>query len=94
MDLKAKREYLAEIRERYQGADRAAKGAILNEFCQVCGYSRKHAIARLRAQERLWMIRRPGPKRIYGPEVTKWLVLFWNKMRRICSKAGASGLDG
>ena len=85
MDLKARREYLLEIRERYQRADRLAKGVILDEFCQVCGYTRKYAIARL-SHRALSLVTRPGPRPTYGPEVTHWLSLLWRKMRRICSK--------
>lgn len=85
MDIKVRKAYLAEIRARYQSADRLAKGAILDEVCQVCGYTRKHAIYQLGARARL-LVQRPGPVPIYGPEVTQWLVTLWRKMRRICAK--------
>src|SRR5665213_3274044 len=85
MNHKVCREYLLEIRERYQAANRGTKGKILNEFCQVCGYTRKHAIFRLSARAQL-LRKHPGPRPTYGPDVTKWLVVLWKKMRRICSK--------
>jgi hypothetical protein len=85
MNHKVCREYLAEIRERYRAANRQVKGQILDEFCQVCGYSRKYAIFRLSLRAH-WLRKRPGPRPTYGPDVTKWFVVFWKKMRRICSK--------
>jgi len=40
-------EYLDKIRTRYHKCGKRAKKAILDEFCRVCGYSRKHAISLL-----------------------------------------------
>ncbi len=39
-----RRAYREAIRGRYRKLDRAAKAAILDEFCAVCGFSRKYAI--------------------------------------------------
>ena len=44
MSPRSKREYLATIHKRYKKANRKGKSAILDEFCQNCGYHRKHAI--------------------------------------------------
>jgi len=44
MGKKENRIYLQAIIRRYRRAGRAAKGAILDEFCSVCGYNRKYAI--------------------------------------------------
>lgn len=85
MKRKVCREYLAEIHERYRAARREEKGRILDECCQVCGYSRKYAIFRLSLHAHL-LRRRPGPRPTYGPEVIQWLTVLWRKMRRICSK--------
>jgi hypothetical protein len=85
MNHKVCREYLAEIRERYRAENRQDKGRILDEFCQVCGYSRKYAIFRLSLRAHL-LRKRPGPTPTYGPEAIKWLTVLWKKMRRICSK--------
>jgi hypothetical protein len=38
MGKKAGKEYLAAIRGRYRKARRKERGAILREFCAVCGY--------------------------------------------------------
>ena len=85
MNHKVCREYLTEIRERYQAASRHEKGQILDEFCKVCGYSRKHAIFRLSLRSHLFR-KRPGPRVTYGPDVHHWLSVLWKKMRMICSK--------
>jgi len=44
----ARREYLARMREPYERADKAAKGRLLDEVCEVTGYHRKAAIRLLR----------------------------------------------
>jgi hypothetical protein len=41
---KSKREYLAKIKDRYRHAGRKGKARILDEFCEICGHHRKHAI--------------------------------------------------
>jgi hypothetical protein len=40
-------ESLKSIKPRYAKASKAGKTVILNEFCRVCDYTRKHAIALL-----------------------------------------------
>ena len=64
MPIEARREYLKAIKERYQKATRKEKRLILNEFCQVCDYNRKHAIAVLNAKTQAfitpWPIKLPG----------------------------------
>ena len=64
MGPQARQEYLAQMRERYLGASRGAKGALLTEAVTVTGYHRKALI-------RAW--RRPaatagliGPCRFFG----------------------------
>ncbi len=47
MSGRAKWEYLKSIYGRYQQANKIEKQLILNEFCRVCGYHRKHAIRKL-----------------------------------------------
>ena len=66
----ATREYLARMRERYERANRTAKGHLLDEVCDVTGYHRKAAIR---------LLRRPAPSHRpsrgrpvqYGPEVVR-----------------------
>src|ERR671924_26782 len=49
MGKKTKWEYFRAIYQRYRKASISAKTQILEEFCQVCGYNRKYAIAKLNA---------------------------------------------
>ena len=55
MSHKARREYFRAIYGRYQGGDRKARQAILNEFCLNTGYHRKYAIRLLNGAS-------PGPR--------------------------------
>ena len=45
--LKARRELLNSIRERYRQAAKSTKTKILDEFMESTGYGRKHAVALL-----------------------------------------------
>jgi len=85
MSIEARREYLRAILVRYREANRRQKTLILDEFCSVCDYSRKHAIrilnGRARARER-----KPGATPKYGEEVIFHLVALWEACGRICSK--------
>ena len=62
----ARMEYLQSIYSRYKRADRQEKSIILNEFCQNCGYHRKHAIRTLNTFKRFT---KPKPKRRGKPSV-------------------------
>ena len=44
VSARAKQEYVQAIYHRYRGARRPEKQRILDEFCEVTGYHRKHAI--------------------------------------------------
>lgn len=52
MSPASKREYAEAIFLRYKRASRKVKTVILNEFCTICGYHRKHAIRLLRKFKR------------------------------------------
>ncbi len=47
MSLRARRELLNSIRERYRQAAKSTKTKILDEFMESTGYGRKHAVALL-----------------------------------------------
>jgi hypothetical protein len=47
MGTKTKWEYFRAIYQRYRKARLSVKTQILEEFCHVCGYNRKYAIAKL-----------------------------------------------
>jgi len=72
----ARREYLARMRERYERAEKAAKGRLLDEVCEVTGYHRKAAIRLLRRPARRRGRRRGRPVR-YGPTVVGPLRQIW-----------------
>jgi hypothetical protein len=81
----AKKEYLEQIRERYRRASREYKKRILDEFCEVCGYHRKHAI-RLLNQDRRRRKKKPGREPAYGAGERKVLKNIWLNADRPCSK--------
>lgn len=64
-DLKAKKQYIQQVRKRYLGATKAEKKIILDEITKTTGYGRKHAIAVLRGSYRYKQgkISRPRRKR-------------------------------
>ena len=72
----ATREYLTRMRERYERADRTAKGHLLDEVCDVTGYHRKAAIRLLRRGTAVRPARRGRPVR-YGAEVVVALEAIW-----------------
>jgi hypothetical protein len=85
MSIEARRQYLIAIRERYLNSTKKQKKAILDEFCQVCNYSRKYAIKAIK-QGVGTPIKRPGPKVIYDEDFVRHLVKLWQAMGNICSK--------
>lgn len=89
MSPKTKREYLEAIYLRYKKASKDQKVSILDEFCQNCGYHRKHAIRKLNNFKRFT---KPTPKKrgkpsIYNkPEIIKILKRIWLTANMPCSK--------
>ena len=73
----ATREYLAQMRERYERAGRGAKGGLLDEVCEVTGYHRKAVIRLLRRAAPSGTKRRRGRRVKYGPEVVAALRAIW-----------------
>jgi hypothetical protein len=85
MSRNSKSEYLLAIWERYQRAGRQFKSKILDEFCEVCGYARKYAIALLSRKPRARQ-KKPGPKRRYDEAVLAPLKAIWLLSEQMCSK--------
>ena len=85
MTGQARREYLGKIFDRYNLAAREVKHQILDEFCQVTGYHRKHAIRLLRGPFPRRVRRRRGRRPGYGPEVVRVLVAVWKAAGYPCS---------
>lgn len=81
----SKREYLLAIWERYQRVGRRFKSKILDEFCAVCGYTRKYAIGLLSRKPRRRQ-RKPGPRRRYDRQVLEPLKVIWLAAEQMCSK--------
>jgi hypothetical protein len=82
---KSKREYLLAIWDRYQRVGRRFKSKILDEFCAVCGYTRKYAIGLLKRQPRQRR-KKPGPRRQYDGSVLAPLKVIWLACEQMCSK--------
>ena len=86
MPIHIKRAVLREIRIRYANSTKKEKGKILDEYCKVCSYTRKHAIRVLNAKIHP-RTHRPGPQSKYNqPEVVKALKELWVMMDQVCSK--------
>lgn len=85
MVQQSKKEYLAAILPRYKAAGSMFKRRILDEFCQICGYHRKHAI-RLLNKVKGVVKRKPGRPSEYGDEERKVLEVIWLTANRPCSK--------
>jgi hypothetical protein len=81
----SKREYLLAIWERYQRVGRRFKSKILDEFCAVCGYTRKYAIGLLSRKPRRRQ-RKPGPRWRYDGQVLEPLKVIWLAAEQMCSK--------
>jgi len=84
MTIEARREYREAIRLRYKNGTKKQRSRILDEFCEVCGYNRKHAIRLLRGKVGM-RLSRPGPKPKYDVEVIEHLVILWKLMNYMCS---------
>lgn len=85
MVQQSKREYLAAILGRYLRAGREYKRKILDEFCEICGYHRKHAI-RLLSRRPHPAKRKPGRSATYGEAERMVLERIWLAANRPCSK--------
>lgn len=85
MSQQTKKELLEHWRPKYQQAGRGRKHQILNEFCELTGHERKHAIKLMNGQ----VGRRrnpPGRKRRYGEDVLSVLKALWSWTDQLGSK--------
>ena len=73
----ARGEYLARMRDRYSGAQRAVRSQLISEVVAVTGYHRKAVIRLLRRPARPRPHRRRGRPRRYGPAVVWVLRAVW-----------------
>lgn len=87
MGKSEKKAYLEAIRSRYRKASRRDKKAILDEFCQVCGYHRKHAIRLLRRKKSHKANGRVGRKPQYhSPVFLRCVTKLWLATDQMGSK--------
>ena len=86
LSLMARRELIMALRGRYAEADRKSKQTILDEFVEVSGYHRKHAIRLLGSKNRTRNKKRQGFGRLYGEAVQQALIVLWEAADRICGK--------
>lgn len=81
MDLKNRKAYMDAIFERYHKAAKESKTRILNELCEVCGYSRKYAISKINhwraSQEEPPPRKRRRRQKIYPAEVMRIVEKVW-----------------
>ena len=84
----SKREYLQSILPPYRSATRKRKSQILNEFCLVCSYHRKHALRLLGSHKRFLKPKprkRGRPSRYNKPSVLGPLKKIWLQANLPCS---------
>jgi hypothetical protein len=86
----ARMEYLKSIVTRYRNASKKQKSAILDEFCQICGYNRKYAIYLLYSFKRFSKPASPKkrgkPSKYNRPDVLVPLRRIWLAAYLPCSK--------
>lgn len=89
MDYQAKEEIRQLMQPRYRRAKKTVKQKILDEFCALCGYHRKYAIALLKKPVRIRRKprKKPGRKPIYQDKVfLKALQILWHETDLACSR--------
>jgi len=89
MSPRSKREYVEAIFLRYKKASRKEKTTILDQFCTVCGYHRKHAIRLLRGFKRFTkpkLSKRGRPSRYSRNDILNPLKSIWLAANLPCSK--------
>src|SRR3954465_2063073 len=86
LSLATRKELIEAVRKRYHEAALATKTDILDEFVELTGYHRKHAVRLLgpsAGQKRENELR--SDKRIYNDAVREALIMLW-AADRICGK--------
>jgi hypothetical protein len=74
------------IGERYRAASREDKLRILDEFADVTGYHRKHALRLLNATPGASEVAKRSRSRRYDAAVGAALVVLWEASDRVCGK--------
>lgn len=84
--MATRRELIQAIAERYRTASRADKQKILDEFTEVTGFHRKHAIRALRQQAKISSTEPGMRSKLYDEAVVQTLTILWEAADRICGK--------
>jgi transposase InsO family protein len=86
MRIEERYKLAADLAERYWAAGRRERGALLDAFCLITGYSRKYAISVLRGRQRKpRLLRKPRRKR-YGRPFQTELGVIWEAAGYICAE--------
>jgi hypothetical protein len=85
LSMATRKELTAVAAERYRDSNRAEKARILDEFVDMTGYHRKHAMRMLRVCVGAQTGRRKR-HRIYDEAERNALVLLWEASDRVCGK--------
>ena len=90
MSLSARRELLASVRQKYQGASWKDKGKILDGYVVATGCGRKHAIQLINstAEPEKLKIRQSSQK--YDEQTRQALFSVWYTANQICSKSSCA----
>jgi hypothetical protein len=86
MTIEARKMYLKAIQDRYQKASKSEKTLILDEFCQVCQYSRKHAIRVIKTGHIRERRRTGKPSKYQDAHFVAHVLKLWEATGFICSK--------
>jgi hypothetical protein len=86
LSVATRRELIEAIAGRYHAAGRIEKKRILDEFIEVTGFHRKHAIRALRKTCLQTVTAQPERSRIYNEAAVQALTILWETADRICGK--------
>ena len=81
--MATRREWIEAIADRYHAAARAEKKVILDEFINVTGFHRKHAIRALKRTKREASSTTGPWSRLYDEAVRRALTILWEAADRI-----------
>jgi hypothetical protein len=84
--MSTRRELIAAVAARYRAGGRDEKKAILDEFVEVTGFHRKHAIRVLKKSPRQENQPARERSRVYDEAVREALTIVWEAADRICGK--------
>lgn len=86
MSLRSRKEYLRVNYARYRKASRGERTRIVDEFCKVVGYHRKHALRLLNGTLRLVSPPRKPRGKTYGCEIAPYLKQIWTVLDCPCGQ--------